>query len=100
MAAFLTLTHTQKHTPVSGNRKLCPHWRGDRKSLRSLSLSCSRTHTHTVGECCADGALTSHRMFACVRTALICSAAAAQRPQCGCDTCQGETGLRGREPEG
>lgn len=66
--------------------------------------SCGRRHTHTqtyiAAECCAGGALTSYRMCACLCTALIsvrCTATAAQRPQCGCDTCQGE---RVREGEG
>lgn len=65
--------------------------------------SCGLTHTHThtciAAECCADGALTSHRMYACLSTALIsvcCTATAAQRPQCGCDTWQGERGGGGR----
>lgn len=67
--------------------------------------ACGHTHTYTLvhtqiyiaAECCAGGALTSYRMCACLRTALIsarCTATAAQRPQCGCDTCQGERGRK------
>ena len=49
MAEFLrslsvaTHTYTHTHTPAPDNRRLCPHWRGDGKELRSHT----HTHTHT-----------------------------------------------------
>lgn len=57
-----------------------------------------RAHTHALvhrlqRSAVLVGALTSYRMCACLRTALIsarCTATAAKRPQCGCDTCHGE----------
>ena len=105
MAEFLrsvsvaTHTYTHTHTPAPDNRRLCPHWRGDGKELRSHTHTHTHTHRHTqtytAAECCAGGALTSYRMCACLCTGLIsvhCTATAAQRPQCGRDTCLGERG--------
>lgn len=79
-------THANTHTCVRQPQALSSlAWRQEIAAVSpSHSLTHARTHTSTYthtrtnthskwGECCADGALTSHRMFACLCTALISS---------------------------